>query len=246
MSKTSDNLKRPVLRYHGGKYFLAKWIISHFGPHKVYCEWFGGAGTVLMNKKRSTHEVYNDKWDNVVNLFRVLRDPEQAVKLKQAVLLTPFSRTEYNSVREIDFSTITDPVELARLTVFLAYAGFGSASANPDYSTSFRGTSNRSGSGPAHDFHGWVNSVDGYCERLRGVCIENLDFEDLANRHNVIDALHYLDPPYVADTRNSGRCYAHEMTIEDHERMIKTAKSMVGQVIISGYENNLYNDLLPD
>jgi len=64
---------RPVLRYHGGKWKLAPWIIAQMPPHRIYVEPFGGAASVLMRKSRVYAEVYNDRWDSVVNVFRVLR-----------------------------------------------------------------------------------------------------------------------------------------------------------------------------
>ena len=88
----------PEKRYHGGKWRLAPWIIEHFPPHRVYVEPFGGAASVLLRKPRSYAEVYNDRWSDVVNVFRVLRDPVRAAALKRLIALTPFARDEFAAI----------------------------------------------------------------------------------------------------------------------------------------------------
>ncbi|HBP4591037.1 TPA: DNA adenine methylase, partial [Pseudomonas aeruginosa] len=100
--------QRPILRYHGGKWLLAPWIIQHLAPHHTYIEPFGGAASVLLRKARSYAEVYNDLDGDVVNLFRVARD--RGEELRQALALTPFAREEF----EASYAETTDPLERAR------------------------------------------------------------------------------------------------------------------------------------
>jgi DNA adenine methylase len=234
---------RPILRYHGGKWKLAPWIVGHFPPHRIYVESFGGGGSVLMRKPRSYAEVYNDKWPVVVDVFRCVRNPDTAAELERQLRLTPFARDEFFSAYIVEGD---DLVERARKSIIRSFMGFGSASTNGEHLTGFRGNSNRSGTTPAHDWVNWPDCIKAFTERLQGVVIENLDFAELISRHDSTDTLIYADPPYTHDTRNMARgnsAYAHDFTTEDHERLAAVLHESPGMVIVSGYPNPLYDRL---
>ena len=139
---------RPALRYHGGKWRLAPWIIAHFPPHRVYVEPFGGAASVLLRKPRSYAEVYNELSGDVVNLFRVLRDAALSARLLEQIALTPYARDEFESTYE----DRADPVDRARALIVRSMMSFGSNGHNARVKTGFRADSNRSGTTPAHDW----------------------------------------------------------------------------------------------
>jgi len=242
-------MTRPILRYHGGKWILAPWIISHFPAHKCYTEVFGGGGSVLLRKPRSYAEVYNDMWDTVVNVFKVLRDPDMATALREQLYLTPFARTEFDGCGEAQIRDCADPVEKARLTILRSFAGFGSASTNAEHSTGFRANSNRSGTIPAHDWINYPAHIESFTERLRGVIIENRGYEQVLRTHDAETTLHYVDPPYVFETRNLKRgnaLYAYEMTDDQHREMAAVLHSLSGMVVLSGYECEMYAELFGD
>lgn len=227
--------KRPIVRYHGGKWRLAPWIIANLPPHRVYVEPFGGGGSVLLRKPRSYAEVYNDLDGEMVNLFRVARDAGH--KLREALRLTPFSRDEF----VVSYDPSDNSFEQARRTVVRAFMGFGSNAHNQK--TGFRANSNRSGTTPAHDWANYPDALHGIIDRLRGVLIENRDALDLMPQHDSDQTVFYVDPPYVAETRDKGNDYRHEMTNSDHERLAQLLHSLKGSVVVSGYGCELYDSL---
>lgn len=238
MNIIAEPLERPLLRYHGGKWMLAPWIISHFPAHRVYVEPFGGAASVLLRKNRSYAEIYNDLDGEIVNLFRVVRTDGEA--LRTALELTPFSRTDFRE----SYEPSEDPLEQARRTVVRSFMGFGSNSHNQN--TGFRSNSNRSGTTPAHDWRNYPGSLGALIERLRGVCIENRDACEVMSTHDGLETLHYVDPPYVAATRNAGEDYRHEMNDEDHRALAAVLHTLRGSVIVSGYPCALYDSCYGD
>ncbi len=238
-------MPRPVLRYHGGKFRIASWVVSHFPPHRVYVEPYGGAASVLLHKSRAPGEIYNDLDGDVVNVFRVLRDPETAEELKRLCALTPFSREDF----DLAYEATDDPIERARRAVVRSFFGHGSSSRRK-HRTGFRGKAYRANQSGANDWQTWPEAVPAFVERLRGVIIENRDALDVIRRHDAPDCLVYADPPYPMSTRTSVRCngdigraYKHEMTDDDHCALAEVLHSCIGSVVVSGYHCELYHHL---
>lgn len=227
---------RPIVRYHGGKWILAPWLLTFFPPHRTYVEAFGGGGSVLMRKPRCHGEVYNDLDGEIVNVFRVLRDPVTSEQLRRAVELTPYARAEYDVAWRPD----ADPVEQARRTIARAFMGFGSASTSGRY-TGFRASAKQSNTTPATDWRHYAGEVPGFTERLRGVVIEHRDAIEVLRHHDAPGTLFYIDPPYVAATRDGGRDYRHEYTDADHRALAAVLHTLAGMVILSGYACELYD-----
>lgn len=238
MTTAKAQKPRPIIRYHGGKHKLADWIVSFFPEHKIYVEPFGGAASVLLRKPVSKAEVYNDLDSELVNLFKTARDDGE--RLKQAVYLTPFSREEFL----LSYEKSEDPVEQARRTIVRAFQGFGSNAHNRK--TGFRANSNRSGTVPARD---WANYPDKFhiiIDRLRGVTIENRDALEVMAAHDGKETLHYVDPPYAAETRDAGSDYRYEMGSDDHKKLAIFLAGLKGFSIVSGYRCEMYDEIFAD
>lgn len=244
------SVRRPVIRYHGGKFGpgggLARWVISHFPAHRVYVEPFGGAASVLMLKPRAYAEIYNDLAGDIVNVFRVLRDQAAADELRKQCELTPFSRAEFEQAATID----GNEVERARRTIFRSFSGFGSAGATSGHKTGFRANSQRSGTTAAHDWANYPSCIPTFVDRLRGVVLEHRPAAEVMGQQDSRETLHYVDPPYVQATRRNKRepigVYLHDMADDDHRALADVLHGLRGMVVLSGYPSDLYDDLFGD
>ena len=228
------------MRYYGGKWRIAPWIVSHFPPHRIYVEAFGGGASVLLQKEPAYGEVYNDLDGEVVNVFRVIR--KNSKRFKRIIDAMPFAREEM----EISYRRVKDPVERARRTIIRSFMGYGSDSVTRECRTGFRSNSNRSGTTPAHDWASWPKQIQAFHLRLKGVVVENRDACEVMASQDSEETLHYLDPPYIHDTRSTLQTkhgYRFEMSDSDHGRLRDFVRTLKGMVLISGYEHKIYNEL---
>jgi DNA adenine methylase len=234
------DVRRPALRYHGGKWRAASWIMQFFPRHECYTEAFGGGGSVILQKVPAAHETLNDLDNEVINFFEVLRDQE--AQLIRAIKLTPYSRQEQDRAWE----PAVDRLERARRFYIRCWQSFASGTSNSDR-TGWR--FQRSEAGGASAVRSW-NNIDhlwAVARRLKEIQIENDHAYQVLKRYDAPATLHYVDPPYVWSTRGrwAGKAYAHEMSDDDHRELAELLHSLAGYVVLSGYESDLYADLYP-
>ena len=233
---------RSVLHYPGGKKRIASWIIKHMPPHHSYLEPYFGCGAVLFAKQPAPIETVNDLDGEVVNFFRVIRDPESREKLRERITYTPYARQAYDEAVRVDPK---DPVERAVCFAVKSMQSHG-----------FRMTGNCGGW--KKDVHGreyayavkyWNELPESIAEmaiRLKHVQIENRPALDLIKAYDYENVLMYLDPPYVWSTRGGRKQYNHEMQDQDHIELLETVTSSKAKVMISGYDCELYDFYLGD
>lgn len=202
---------------------------------------FGGAGSILMLKPRVLSEVYNDLDGNVVNVFRVLRDPVKAQQLQRRLALTPFARAEF----EDTYIEPVDDIDAAAKTIVRSFFGHGSDSATRGVRTGFRAKSHARAL-PSVEWASWPSEVPAFTERLSGIVIEQRDASEIISRYDTPNTLIYVDPPYVHSTR--GRVggthgYRHELDDDHHRALAQQLETVRGMVVISGYDCPLYRDL---
>lgn len=229
---------KPILRYPGAKWNLASWIINQMPPHQSYLEPFFGSGAVFFNKTPARLETINDLDGDIVNFFRVCR--EQPDELARAIALTPWAREELNHCQD----KINNPIERARRTAVACHMTFGSR----QHGKSFRHSTGSTQNGGPDNPKIWdrvPTIVMEVAKRLKTAQIENKPAIELIKGFSGKDVLIYLDPPYVKSTRTlHGEQYRFEMADKDHEELLKSIAASDANIIISGYENSLYNDYL--
>ncbi len=225
-----------ILKYPGAKWRIADWIIEHFPPHKVYVEPFFGSGAVFFRKQPAYIETINDRDGNIVNLFRVCRERPQ--ELAALIELTPFARDEF----QYCYEPSTDPVEQARRTLVRYHQSFGTSNSSKN---SWRNVQTYGGPRCATMWNHLPNTIQLCCDRLKDAQIENIDAIELIKRYDDENTLIYCDPPYLRNLRKRDM-YKIEMSEAQHIELLKVLKRSRSKIVLSGYDSELYNDMLSD
>lgn len=212
-------------------------------PHRAYVEHFGGSGCFLLNKKSSSLEVFNDINSLVINFFKVLVDESARSRLMSKLEYTPWSREMFRTVQSKfkadDFEDDVDRAWAWFVGVRQALGGMA-----------FRAWAIPSAKMKRNNLViAWRNTIERFeffAKRLSHVVFENNSFEKTIPMYDNISTFHYIDPPYIGVQRTDSDVYAHEMDISEHEKLLNLITKSGGMFLISGYENDLYEDALKD
>lgn len=225
--------------WFGGKANFAPKLLPLLPAHHTYVEPFGGAASLLFAKPPSPIEVYNDLDGGLVNFWRVMRTPALFEEFQRVVALTPFSREEFEQAAA-EWATADDPIEKARLWYVAAQQSF---SGEHGHSWSYCRTESRGGM--SRSVLRWLATVERLPEiytRWMQVQVENDPFQAIIPRYDTPETLFYCDPPYVTETRRSGK-YNQEMTDEDHAALVGALLAIKGKALLSGYLHPVYEPL---
>lgn len=224
-----------VLKYPGSKNRVAEWICSMIPHHEVYLEPYFGSGAVFFNKEPSRIETINDISAEVYNYFKQLRDnPDELIRL---LSLTPYSREEY----EKSFVDLPKTeIERARQFAVRCCQGFGCSN---KYKNGFRSSKGRSSPVTTKFWDEFPDVLKEATERIKYAQIENKNAIELIESYNKKEVFIYADPPYLLSTRK-GYLYEYEMTEKEHIILLDVLLKHKGKVMISGYDNALYNNKL--
>jgi DNA adenine methylase len=229
--------------YPGGKYFFARWIISHFPPgyeNLMYVEVFGGMGWVLLKKKPSKIEVFNDINGDIVTVFTQVRDNTE--ELQRWLFWTPYSRTLFRVLQtKWKNREFKNDLERAGIFIYLLCTSYGGK-----YYSTFTAPGKKVNTyrpfTPIAGYNSLIDNLTHIAHRLRNVIIENLDYRELLSKYDTPNTLFYLDPPYLGREYYGCPIWTEDDYIELHSHITK----LQGKWILSHDEHPFVEELFKD
>jgi DNA adenine methylase len=235
-ARCAQHKLRPAVKWHGGKHYLARRIIERLPDHQIYVEPFAGGLSVLLNMVPCSIEIASDLNAGLIGCYRVLRDRTEE-------LMARLDSLEYNASTfawSLGSAAGADPLEAA--VRFLVRNRFSRGGLGRDFAWSERLRGGRPG-----DLNAWETikaELPRIARRLAHVDLRCQDAIRGITETDSPETLTYLDPTYPHSTRTARDTYAHEMSDDQHRRLIETITHCRGMVAISGYANPLYDRAL--
>lgn len=214
---------RPAAGYIGGKRNLAQRIcaIIEAVEHDGYAEPFVGMGGIFLRRRaRPKVEAINDISGDVATFFRVLQEhyPYFIDMLRWRIS----SRAEFERLRGLDPARLTDLQRAARF-LYLQRLAFGGKVEGRNFGVD-------KAQGARFDIGKLEPLLADIHERLTGVVIEQLPFDQFIARYDRPGMLFYCDPPYWGCEDDYGKAV---FAPADFERLARAVSAARGKSIIS-------------
>lgn len=252
--------KTPV-KYHGSKGNLAAWLQSHapahcrVDPENGYTHrniiFAGGLGELwTWDPVEDVSESVNDISLAVSAFWAVLQDENLFLTFERVAYSTPFSEVEFRRASNIlaessrvgtEFSSLDSDDLLKLALAFFVSARQSRQGVMKSYATPTR----RLRRGRNENVSAWQSALDNlpeFHDRMLNVEVRCLDFEEYILAYDHPRSLFYADPPYLHSTRVTTTSYGYEMSVADHERLLKVLSGIEGRFMLSGYDSELYAD----
>jgi DNA adenine methylase len=227
--------KKPLcfFPYIGGKHLMSKVIVKLMPPHRIYVEPFAGAANVFFAKEPSEIEVLNDADKKIANVYYCVAFHFQDFweKVKWLLHSREIFRVLKKKINESPPFQLGD-IDHAVATYYCLVSSFAGMGSSLAYSI--------------HEPLGGriitkkILILRAIRKRLKNVIIECKDFEEVIKTWDNETTLFYCDPPYYG----AEHYYAIPFTHQDHERLLKLLQQTKGKWILSGYHNELYDEVL--
>lgn len=242
--------------WFGGKRNMADVIVAELGKHSSYWEPFCGSMAVLLSKAPCKMETVNDLHADLINLARVVRDPQEGSRLyrmlrrtfmhedifaESDVLMRRYEKELLGGMEDVDAGPQVERAYHYFVVSWMGRNGTAGTPANHKGTYCVRFTSN--GGHAAKRWRSVCESIPAWRRRMRSVTILNRDgFELLGRIEDKAGTVTYIDPPYFEKNGS----YLHDFEAADHERLASAVKRFTKtRVIVSYYAHSAVDRLYP-
>lgn len=207
-------MMKPPINRMGGKSRLRKEIINMIPGHICYVEPFFGAGWVFFGKDTSEVEVINDKDQELINLFRVIK--EHPGELERILQYEFVSRDKFDFYKKVEIEYLTDIQRAARY-LYIISNSFASRGVSFGYGALKK---------PSQKI--FEDDFTRLRDRLKNTYVENKDAMDIIERYDRENTFFFCDPPYY---ETSG--YKEKFTKENHIQLRDILRKISGKFLLT-------------
>ncbi|OGG48416.1 DNA adenine methylase [Candidatus Kaiserbacteria bacterium RIFCSPLOWO2_12_FULL_52_8] len=192
-------------RYPGGKFYARKLIMELLPIHDFYIEPFAGGGSVFFAKEKVKENWLNDMDTELINCLSVIQKrPQDLIAALEGEAATKerhkYFKNEYQPRNQL---------ERAKRWFYLNRTSYSGIMMMQNC---FWGYGDKYSMRPEN----WPRNILRTSEKLKGVKLTSLDFEDVIDQAPD-GAFLFLDPPYF--NADQDKFYTHSFAKDDHFRL---------------------------